>query len=284
MASKFESWNDFNRFEQSIISHFRYHFDDWVERFLATVVETSAKRTKIVGPDARFWRSQRSDEWELTTTVVDGEEEELEDLAGPGEEPVVLEYPMAVPFRAERMKPLQEGAFEGRVNPKGIPYLYLADEPNTAMSEIRPPKGSTVTLAEFRMKQKLKIVDCCHEVIVPLLGADMSAVNAEAVVWSQISYAFSRPVERKDNSADYAPTQVVGELFRRNGFDGVEFRSGLGDGHNFAIFDLDAAEAVGEPRLYVTKNVVHEFEPAVPIINLNKSKISKILPGPWVDQ
>jgi hypothetical protein len=283
MASKFESWFDFVRFEQSILSSFRYHFDDWVKAFMGTVIETSVVRTKTLGPETQLWRCQRSDEFEQISTVLNDSEEEPEDMAGPAQEPVTLQYPMAVPFKAERMKPLREGAFEGRVNPKGIPYLYLADDQNTAMSEMRPPKDSTLTLAEFRTVRNLKIVDCCHDIIQPIFNSDLAVENAEAVVWGLISYSFSKPVERKDNSADYAPTQVLGELFRRNGFDGIEFRSGLGKGHNFALFELDAAEVLGDPRLYVTKNVVHEFEPAAPMVRLNETTVSEIVPDPSLD-
>jgi hypothetical protein len=44
--------------------------------------------------------------------------------------------------------------------------------------------------------------------------------------------------------ADYAPTQVLAEVFREHGFAGVGYRSSLGQGHNLVLFELDAAEIV----------------------------------------
>lgn len=40
------------------------------------------------------------------------------------------------------MKPLSNSASEGRANPKGIPYLYVATDKETAMSEVRPSLGA----------------------------------------------------------------------------------------------------------------------------------------------
>jgi RES domain len=44
--------------------------------------------------------------------------------------------------------------------------------------------------------------------------------------------------------AEYAPTQVLAEVFRNAGFDGVVYGSKLGKGKTIAIFDLTAAELV----------------------------------------
>src|SRR5262252_4924229 len=39
-------------------------------------------------------------------------------------------------------------------------------------------------------------------------------------------------------------TQIIAELFKRHGFDGVAYKSSLGPGHNIAFFDLDAADLI----------------------------------------
>ncbi len=283
--STFKSWNAFGFFQESIVSKFRYHFDDRVQEFLETVIDTSGKRIKALGPEVRLWRSQRSNESEEAAVVLPvEEEEELDELERSEAKEMILRYPVQVPFKGERMKPRAEAAFEGRVNPKGIPYLYLADDRDTAMAEMRPPLNSTLTVAEFRTSSVLKIVDCCHAVMTPRFDKTMTDEEIEAVVWGQISLAFSWPVERKDDSADYAPTQVLGELFRSRGLDGVEFRSGLGPGNNFALFDLSSADVVGEPMLYETKKIVHEFQRVVPAIELKRARISILLPDrSWID-
>ncbi len=57
------------------------------------------------------------------------------------------------------MRPLKDSATEGRANPKGIPCLYVASERETAMSEIRPWIGSTVSVAKFSNKNELRLID-----------------------------------------------------------------------------------------------------------------------------
>src|SRR5260370_32127697 len=69
----------------------------------------------------------------------------------------------AVPFGAERMMPLSDRQTEGRVNPKGIPCLYLSTNGNTAMSEVRPWVGSRLSLAQFQIRKSLTLVDCSSD-------------------------------------------------------------------------------------------------------------------------
>jgi hypothetical protein len=68
-------------------------------------------------------------------------------------------------------------------------------------------------------------------------------------VWADIAYTFREPVTRDDDYADYAPTQVIAELFRAEGFDGLAYRSGFGlDRFNVALFDVEAAKRKSKSR------------------------------------
>lgn len=60
---------------------------------------------------------------------------------------------------------------------------------------------------------------------------------------------------------DYVPTQVIAELFRVQGFDGLAYRSSLGDGHNVGLFDLGAADPVN-CFLHRTIEIKFTFEQA----------------------
>jgi hypothetical protein len=74
-----------------------------------------------------FWRAQLGHDWR----------EERQD----GE---VFEVQCA--HSSQRMKPRRDRAPEGRVNPKGIPCLYLATTKEAAMSEVRPWMGSYISV------------------------------------------------------------------------------------------------------------------------------------------
>ena len=45
-----------------------------------------------------------------------------------------------------------------------------------------------------------------------------------------------------DDTAEYVPTQILAELFRSKGYDGVAYKSAFGaDGYNIALFKIDSA-------------------------------------------
>ncbi len=169
------------------------------------------------------------------------------------------------------MKPLPEKASEGRVNPRGIPCLYLATDEKTAISEVRPWVGSYVTVAEFETRKPLRLVDCSRCEIHPLIqtASDLDLLfklkppppkEATETVWRWIDVAFSEPVDRDDSTAGYVPTQVIAELFKTNGFDGIKYRSVFNGGKNLALFDLSSAEQVGEGKVVQVTKIELDFQ------------------------
>jgi RES domain len=120
----------------------------------------------------------------------------------------------------ERMLPWPDKAREGRINPKGISCFYSATNPHIALSELKPQVGAYLTLAEFVTTQNLRIVDFAVDRIEL---ADPNGLptdeEMEAMVWEDINDLFARPVNNTDDIADYAPTQILSEVFRRRGYD-----------------------------------------------------------------
>jgi hypothetical protein len=88
--------------------------------------------------------------------------------------------------------------------------------------------------------------------------------EVEKAVWSDINDAFSKPVERSDNSLDYIPTQILSELFKCNDLDGVGYKSSYGEiGFNLALFDINAAD-VGECYLDHVDDISLKISPVRP--------------------
>ena len=95
------------------------------------------------------------------------------------------------------------------------------------------------------------MIDCSHNHGDPLfhlfLGRErpLTAEEIEKTVWSNIDSAFAAPIARDDDIAAYAGTQIIAELIKSMGYDGVAYRSNFGkDGHNIALFDIDAARLI----------------------------------------
>ncbi len=113
------------------------------------------------------------------------------------------------------------------------------------MSEVRPGLGTLVSCAHFKTKRALRIVDFSvhHDSDNSYFFSEPDTRELEQVVWTQIDQAFSEPTASRENSTDYVPTQVIAELFKSEGFDGIAYKSAFGDdGYNIALFNVDDAE------------------------------------------
>lgn len=126
----------------------------------------------------------------------------------------------------------------GRANPKGIPYLYLASDENTAISEIRPAKGQTVTVGCFKTCKELKLVKFQDLSPFKLIfnteeGLEYSKVNR---VLELIMKKLSEPIDPMIADLEYLTTQYICEEIKNMGYDGVSFDSAMGSGMNFALF------------------------------------------------
>jgi hypothetical protein len=242
----FLSWDDYGTFSRSIREDRRYVWTKDVEWFLGAVMMTATDRELQINEGEIFFRAQKG--------II---EEGADELAG--------SYSLTG-HHAERMLPRRNRASEGRANPLGIPVIYAATELITAISEIRPWIGAQVSVARLRTKRRLKAVNLSEGrgqnplglIKIPHLLGDEKMTSAELtrVVWASIDQAFSKPVSRDEaDVADYAPTQILTELFREGGYDAVIYHSQFGtDGQNIAIFDLDSVDVIKcEP--YEIKNV-----------------------------
>jgi len=238
--------NPYKRFADFVRFTSRHVLDETNQHFLRVVVETSQSRKRRMKTGTRLWRAQ------IDCVPC---KRPLTDESGKN----IGSFNHVSPFAPERMKPLADRAYEGRVNAKGIPCLYLSDDMKTAMTEVRPWIGSYISVGEFEIGRDLVLVDCSADHGLPLLSTpEGTPAERERLEWWAINYAFSTPVTRSDDTADYAPTQVIAEAFRQDGCDGLIYGSRLGTGRNVAIFDLTAAELLNR-RLYQVEKVEFTF-------------------------
>jgi hypothetical protein len=239
----FPSWRSYQEFARRVRRENRYFRDIALDKFCKTVIGTSAKRKKRIKRLAVLYRSQVGEyEGPLRPGDFDNEDQ-----------PFALLPP--------RMMPLRNRAIERRANPKGIPYLYLATDKATAVAESRAGCSESISVGTFQLTRDLLVVDCSlqNDESSAFYFKEPSPRKRNSAVWRDIDRAFSQPLNRSDDAADYAPTQILAELFKQSGFDGILFRSSLGTGHNVVLFDLTAAELTGCCLYEITK-IKLEFE------------------------
>lgn len=239
---EFPYWDSYSRFARYVSTVNRYILSEEQRTFLDTVLATIKGRDGELKEGHVFYRAQ------LGIDLCDRTDSDGnwigEDIWG---------------FGASRMKPLTDRAIEGRANSSGIPVLYVGTTVKTAISEVRPWIGADVSVAVCKLSRPLRTLDLSlghgqSSLSGPILrhvlgGREPTAQEKEKAVWIEIDNAFSTPVTQSDDRADYAPTQILAELFRSVGYDAIAYKSHFGDddkqlGYNIAIFDPSAIEIV----------------------------------------
>lgn len=244
----FKTWRSYWDFSYSVKNKQRYIRSNDEHEFLNSLLDTCKERIRIIEPDNWVWRAQLGCEFEPIYQTDHTTDEEI----------YIDDQP--IPYSFSRMKPLAECATEGRANPKGIPYLYVASDKETAMSEIRPWLRSTISLGTFRTTRQLKIIDFSvqHGTTSKFYFKEPTVDEIVKSVWCDIDNAFSKPTNNSDLTSEYVPTQIISEFIKSNGYDGIAYKSSLADGHNLALFDISSAE-IFDCQLYNVSKIKFEF-------------------------
>ena len=138
-------------------------------------------------------------------------------------------------------------AGHGRLNPIGIPYLYVASQKDVAVCEVRPWVGCWLTVADFTLKKNIRVMNFSKKYFVNIVDhGDNESLKGAEVTWSNfITWMFSAPFDPKDDLA-YIPTQYLVEKIKASGVDGIIYDSALcDDGFNLLLFKEDAVEPSG---------------------------------------
>lgn len=169
------------------------------------------------------------------------------------------------PYSIDKMGAPPKGqTSSGRINPEGISYIYLADTADTVIAEVRPWKGALVSVADFEVWHKAKVVSLCTRTI-DAKGLDPERDINYLVRGSMTSEIlselyFSTPAHGSDKLA-YLPSQYLAEMFKSHGIDGIEYKSVLNSGGiNLAIFNPDMVRGLSVNQ-YKVNSVTYDFAP-----------------------
>ena len=149
--------------------------------------------------------------------------------------------------------PPPEMATPGRANPRGIPYLYGAEDDETALHEVMPPIGATVSVGKFVTNRDLKFIDLTNPGIEsPFRYADtLKDLLSTLALMRKLGQELSMPVDKNRADILYLPTQYLCELIKTLDFDGARYRSSYTGKWNMVFFDPAAGScvAVSESRV-----------------------------------
>ncbi|NTX32834.1 RES family NAD+ phosphorylase [Myxococcus sp. CA033] len=137
-------------------------------------------------------------------------------------------------------------ATAGRVNRAGVSFFYLSSDETTAAVEVRPHPGHHISIAGFKANKRLRVADFGHIDISKYVHSEED-LRLFHLAYS-IDKSMSMPITPEERS-QYITTQLIADLARRQGFDGIRFRSSVGKGVNICIFNpshFDELPALGK--------------------------------------
>lgn len=158
---------------------------------------------------------------------------------------------------AKMGRPPAANAKNGRANPVGIPYLYAASTTETAIAETRPHPGDLLSVAQFRVRHPLRLLNLMHprKTISPFEvdESELTALRHDLAFLCHLESELSKPILPRVADLEYLPTQYLCEFIKNCGYDGVVFKSSISNGANVALFDDSKIEAVAMTQHEVTK-------------------------------
>lgn len=124
---------------------------------------------------------------------------------------------------------------EGRNNISGVSYLYLSNNAETACSEVKPTITQLISVAEFLVKEPIRVIDFTENKLLECFIKEKS-IDLGAL-FARIMERYFLPVI---DPFEYKATQIITEHIRKTGVDGVSYRSFFdAKGTNYTIFNSD---------------------------------------------
>lgn len=143
-----------------------------------------------------------------------------------------------IPYTKEEIgAPPFDRAEMGRMNRMGFSFLYLAEDLETAIVEVRPAPGDFVSIGIFEQQHKLKIIDFTQLTIRDYWKTD-DDLETFRDLYGLVSYISSHV--GTNGKHNYLFTQLMAEELIRRGYKGIRHASSFTGNSNFVIFEPSA--------------------------------------------
>lgn len=135
---------------------------------------------------------------------------------------------------------------DGRANSAGISRLYLTDDKETILHEIRAAEYDYVTIGTFKLQETIKVVDLrLINNISPITSDDCTRLAINLEHFQKINDEMCKTMRRGDSPLDYLPTQYICDFIQsitdeegNSVYQGIMYKSAMHEvGSNLVIFD-----------------------------------------------
>lgn len=162
-------------------------------------------------------------------------------------------------YPIEKMSsPPAEYASAGRANPIGIPFLYLSDNEETILYEVRASYLDEISVAEFTKNEEYQneiIISDFTEIPTLYHPNEVNKKIKSTLLKQLISRDLSKPMRRYDSELDYIPTQFICEFIKTfTNVQGIKFRSSLHNiGSNLVLFNQETMKCRNVKKVQISK-------------------------------
>jgi hypothetical protein len=139
-------------------------------------------------------------------------------------------------------------ATAGRLNSVGISVFYGATNSEIALAEVRPPVGSKVAIANFKIIRPLRLLDlhALDSLLAEGSYFDPDFDFERIIFLRNLSKLITKPVLPVDEISEYLPTQAIADFLNTQvgvKLDGVKYKSiqSKEDGMNIMLFHQAAS-------------------------------------------
>ncbi len=149
-----------------------------------------------------------------------------------------------IPFSdSEIGAPPNNIATSGRANREFMSFLYLSEDEETAINEVRPFPGDKVSVGKFKPRKKLNLFYLYSHDILGNSDSYESIMKLGKI--AALNNYFSKPTG-SDGKSIYVVTQMFVEALAIKGYDGIAFESSFTKKINYTIFDPSNFEYINK--------------------------------------
>ncbi|QQC72711.1 RES family NAD+ phosphorylase [Lactococcus garvieae] len=145
---------------------------------------------------------------------------------------------------SEMGAPGSDKASSGRLNPEGVSVLYLSNDKEACVREVRAGFHDGINYAQFDLNEPLSLVDLTNFEDNAFSRSDefddkeLIKYFLNRKILKEISEEFAKPSNNSSRSMNYLPTQYISEFIKSRGYDGILYNSVMSPtSTNLVLFD-----------------------------------------------
>lgn len=165
------------------------------------------------------------------------------------------------------LEPPPEYTREGRLNPKYISVLYMTEEIETAIAEMRPTYEDELTVVKLKTTEMAKIIGftlgfniyyfIAKNIQDNFIDENLSYGKIKKLV-EIINLSMSKSASGDDVYRSYLPTQYISMYIKSLGYDGLAFKSSVHSGKNVVFFTSEKVQIVENSQAKI-ENIRYEY-------------------------